>query len=374
MSRLGMRRCGAHSRAFGWRFMCAALFLVVTQSAHAGDFDAAAHFKGKSIKLVVDFKPGGGTDLQARYFAGNWGKFIPGNPRIEVQNLFPNPSGQNYVWKSKPDGLTLSFTASPGIGREMVEPQAKFENEKFTEIGAHAARDLVLLVRGTVPYNTIPEARGGKVEITLAEPVGRPEDLSGKMLAVGLLCLWFDVPLKIVTVARSGTADTLLMLERGDVNAYLSGSQWYSMPRLRPGWFSKGFLKPLAEMGNPDTPIQPNSEVKMTIPNAITWLNNEQKEIWKGMVLPEVVSGKGIVGPPNMPAEITKAIRDAYAKAVSDPEFAAGLEKIQQQPVTLVKGDKYEQLVAEYTAAFKKEVPKYKEMQQKVYDRYFTGK
>jgi tripartite-type tricarboxylate transporter receptor subunit TctC len=29
--------------------------------APAADFDAAKHFKGKTIRMIVDFKPGGGT-------------------------------------------------------------------------------------------------------------------------------------------------------------------------------------------------------------------------------------------------------------------------------------------------------------------------
>ncbi|MEE9290928.1 MAG: hypothetical protein V3U99_07910, partial [Alphaproteobacteria bacterium] len=88
--------------------------------AQAAEFDAAKYFKGKTIRLVVDFKPGGGTDIQARYFAQRWGKFIPGNPNLQVNNLIPNPAGRNYVWQSKPDGLTLSFVSSASVGRKMV--------------------------------------------------------------------------------------------------------------------------------------------------------------------------------------------------------------------------------------------------------------
>ncbi|MDX1484427.1 MAG: hypothetical protein R3229_08100 [Alphaproteobacteria bacterium] len=336
-------------------------------------FDAAEHFKGKTIRLVVDFKPGGGTDLQARYFAANWGRFIPGNPKLEVNNLFPNPSGRNYVWKSKPDGLTLSFVASASIGREMVDPTAKFVTAGFTQIGSHAKRDVVLLVRGTVPYNSIPDSRGGKVQITLAEPIGRPQDLQGKLLAVGLLAMWHDAPLKIVTVARSGTSDALLMLERGDVNGWIAGSQWYSLPKLRPGWFKKGYLKPIADISNPGAPSIPNSEIKMPIPNAVTWLNAEQKAIWEGIVVPEVLQGKGISGPPNMPGEVTKALRASYVRALKDPGFAKGLERIQRQPVALIPGDDLQKMVVSYSAAFKKQVDNYKKIQQQVYDRYFKG-
>lgn len=369
-----MRAPAPQSRAAVAAAVAMGIALLGSTAAVSSDFNAANHFKGKTIKIVVDFKAGGGTDIQARYFASNWGKFIPGSPRLEVSNIFPNPAGQNFVWRSKPDGLTLSFTASPGIGRELVDPDAKFENERFTPIGAHAARDLVLLARGTLPYKSLHEARGSKVEITVAEPVGRPDDINGKLLAVGLLSMWLDVPLRFITVARSGTSDTLLMLERGDVNGYVSGSQWYALPRLRPGWLANGFLKPVADMSHPDSPLLTNSEIKMPIPNAITWLDQEQKEVWKGLVLPEVVYGKGIVGPPDMPPPVAKALRAAYEAAVKDPTFAAGLEKIQQQPIALTAGDKLEQILKEYTAAYKKQAPKIRSIQQQVYDRYIKAK
>jgi tripartite-type tricarboxylate transporter receptor subunit TctC len=345
----------------------AALLAAGVRPAMAAD--AAKYFQGKTIRLVVDFKPGGGTDLQARYFASNWGKFIPGHPRINVTNLFPNPAGRNYTWKSAPDGLTLSFLASVGIGDELVDSSAHFQTDKFTQIGSHAKRDVVLIARGTVPYNSIPEGRGSKTVLTLAEAIGSPEDISGKLLATGMLSLWFDVPMRIATVARSGSADALVMLERGDVNAYIAGSHWDSLPTLRPGWFAKGFVKPIADLGHPEAPSIPNSEIKMPVPNAITWLNDEQKKLWRGIYLPDVLSGKGVAGPPNMPPEITKALRDAYVAALKDPTFAKGLEKLQGQPVALINGEKLQKLVVEATKDFKEYLPRYKEVRQKVYDK-----
>ncbi len=345
------------------------LSLASAGSASAQGFDAEKHFKGKTIRLVVDFKPGGGTDIQARYFASNWGRFIPGNPKMTVTNLFPNPSGRNYVWKSAPDGLTLSFLATAGIGDELVDSTAQFESDKFTQIGSHAKRDVVLIARGTVPYNSIPDAKGSKTTLTFAEPIGSVEDISGKLLAAGMLALWFDAPMRIATVARSGSADALVMLERGDVNGYIAGSHWYSLPTLRPGWFAKGYVKAIADLGHPDAPSIPNDEISMPVPNAITWLNDEQKALWKGVYLPDVLSGKGIAGPPNIPPAITKVLRDTYVEALKDPAFSAGLEKLQGQPVALIPGEKLQQLVVDSTKSFKEQLPRYNEIRQQVYDR-----
>lgn len=352
----------------------AAIFAVATfLGGSALALDAEKHFAGRTIRLIVDFKPGGGTDLQARYFAAHWGKFIPGSPRLRVSNIFPNPAGRNFVWKSKADGLTLNFVASAGVGTELVDPSAKFEIAKFVQIGSHAKRDVVLLARGTLPYNSLREAKGSKVQLVLAEPIAAPTDLDGKLLATGMLAMWLDAPLKIATVARSGTADTLLMLERGDVNGYIAGSQWYALPKLRPGWFKTGYLKPIADLGHPDSPSIPNSEIKMTLPNAYTWLTPEQKELWEGIVLPEVISGKGITAPPGVPAEITAVLRGSYEKTLKDTGFVAGLEKIQGQPVAFIDGAKMQQLVEKATVAFKKQLPNMKEVRKQVYDRYFRN-
>jgi hypothetical protein len=359
-----------HARRVGFLsayFALTALVLVLAGPA-AAEFDAEKYFKGKTITLVVDFKPGGGTDTQARYFASNWGKFIPGNPKIKVTNLFPNPSGMNYMAKSKPDGLTLSFAAAASVGIELRNPKVDFVNAELTRIGAHAKRDVSLLVRGTVPYDSLKEARGGKTPITLAESLSGVEDLPGKILAVGMLAMWMDAPLKIVPVARSGTGDTLLLLERGDVNAWIAGSQWYQLPKLRPGWFKDGYLKPIAYMGNPEVPASPNSETEMTVPNAYTWLTDEQKEIWEGIYLPEVISGKNIAGPADMPAELTDVLRDAYATAVNDPEFAKGLEKIQGEPPSLIRGEDLQRMISKSTVAFKKQLPHYEKIRQQVFD------
>ncbi len=350
-------------------FAAVAIIAAGTRPAAAEDFDAAKHFKGKTMRLVVDFKPGGGTDLQARYFASNWSRFIPGNPKIAVTNLFPNPSGRNYTWKSAPDGLTLSFMASSGVGDELVDSSAEFQSEKFTQIGSHAKRDVVLIARGTMPYNSIPEARGSKTVLTIAESVGSVEDISGKLMAAGLLALWFDVPMRIATVARSGSADALVMIERGDVNGYIAGSHWYSLPTLRPGWFAKGYVKPVADLSHPQAPSIPNDEISMPIPNAMTWLNDEQKALWRGIYLPDVVSGKGIVAPPNMRPEIAKVLRDTYAAALNDPDFAKGLEKLQGQPVALIRGEKLQEIVVEATKDFKEYLPQYNDLRQKVYDK-----
>ncbi len=44
-------------------------------------------YKGKTIRFVVGFSPGGGYDTYTRFVARHIGKYIPGNPTPIVQNM-----------------------------------------------------------------------------------------------------------------------------------------------------------------------------------------------------------------------------------------------------------------------------------------------
>ena len=78
-------------------------------------FDAEAHFKGRTVRILVGFNPGGGTDTQARFLAAKWGQYIPGRPRIVISNLTPSLAANNFLWESKPNGLTLIYNATAPI-------------------------------------------------------------------------------------------------------------------------------------------------------------------------------------------------------------------------------------------------------------------
>ncbi|MEK6562109.1 MAG: hypothetical protein AABZ59_02915, partial [Candidatus Binatota bacterium] len=72
-------------------------------------------YKGKTIRIVVGFTPGGFYDRWARLLARYYGKYIPGHPDIIVQNMPGAGSvvAANYVFSvAKADGLTLGMPAN----------------------------------------------------------------------------------------------------------------------------------------------------------------------------------------------------------------------------------------------------------------------
>src|SRR5574342_234539 len=88
------------------------LLVTIFASSGVGPSDAAEsnYYQGKTIRLVVGSSSGGGYDLWARLLARYYGKHIPGNPEIVVQNMPGAGSlvaANNIYNLEKPDGLTL---------------------------------------------------------------------------------------------------------------------------------------------------------------------------------------------------------------------------------------------------------------------------
>ena len=99
-------------RQLAWA-VCASLVCAAPAAAQ----DVASFYKGKTLRIVVGFTPGGGYDLYARVLARHYGRHIPGNPTIVVQNMPGAASLKSvqYLTAGAPSDGTLITTFNPGL-------------------------------------------------------------------------------------------------------------------------------------------------------------------------------------------------------------------------------------------------------------------
>src|SRR5574341_1688880 len=118
-------------------------------------------YKGKTIRIIVGFTPGGFYDRWARLLSRYMPKYIPGNPSFIVQNM-PGASSviaANYVYNlAKNDGLTLlvpinSLYLDQIVGRKEV----KFDMRKFEFIGTQEKAPTMLYFRADSPIKTLAD-------------------------------------------------------------------------------------------------------------------------------------------------------------------------------------------------------------------------
>jgi len=116
------------------------LVLVLSLLLTAGSARAAGFYKGKVIRVIVGFSPGGGFDTHARTLARHLSKYIPGKPTIIVDNMGGAGSlkAANYISRvSKPDGLTIGMVSGATVmGQLLGRKGIKFDVRKFEIIAA----------------------------------------------------------------------------------------------------------------------------------------------------------------------------------------------------------------------------------------------
>ncbi len=112
------------------------IFLVV---GVPGKVLADEFYKGKMIRFVLGFSPGGGYDTYTRAIARHFSKHVPGNPTIIVENRTGAGSmiAANYVYKkAKPDGLTVGIWSSDLVLRQALGQKGiQFDPKKVNWIG-----------------------------------------------------------------------------------------------------------------------------------------------------------------------------------------------------------------------------------------------
>jgi len=309
-----------------------ALALVAALALAAIAPQAAAQFEGKTVTIVVGFKTGGGYDRTARILARHLPKYLPGKPNVIVQNM-PGANSiiaANHVYGvAKPDGLTLgTFNRNLVLAQLTKVSGVKYDMTRFAWIGSAASESTVLAIRSDLPYKSFDEMRkaGKTVVIGATGPGANTYDFP--LLLKELL----GVDIKIVS-GYSSSSDIMLALERKEVDGR-AGS--YSSLQT---FVERGTVRPLVRARAVEPGIEKLPVDENLAPNA------RAKAIMALRSAPEVV-GRPFVMTPGTPEPLLKAMRDAFAKAIKDPELIAEARKAKMD-LEYMPGDEALRLVKE---------------------------
>ena len=306
-------------------------------------FAQANFYQGKTITMVVSSTTGGTYDLWARVMARHIVKYIPGNPSIVVQNMpgAGNIIGANYVYGiAKPDGLTLG-AVNPALYFDQLvgRPEVKFDWAKFNWIGSPEKNDIVSYMRSDAPFKTVEDLRNAK------EPpkCGSTGTGSTGHYIPRLLEETLGIKTQIVS-GYPGAPDIELAIERGEVYCWspLLATYFGREPYRR--WHKSGYVRVLLQTG-----AKRDARLKDT--PTLNELMHQYKTAEAGRRLAKVILtaatlGRPIGATPGTPADRVKVLRDAYAKAIADPELLAEAAK-QGWEVDPTKGEELQSLSKE---------------------------
>ena len=116
------------------------------------------NYPDKSIKVVVPFSPGAGTDTLARIVGNKFAELIGQPIVIENRPGAGGAIGTELVAKATPDGYSLLFTPSSFAINSNVLQKINFDPKTdFTAISLVATLPVLLAVPSNFPVNSIKE-------------------------------------------------------------------------------------------------------------------------------------------------------------------------------------------------------------------------
>jgi len=281
-------------------------------------------YQGKTIRIIVGSTSGGGYDLWARLLARYYGKHIPGNPEVIVQNMPGAGSlvAANHVYNvAKPDGLTLGAILPALYFDQLVgRKEVQFDWTKFSWIGSPEQNEPLHYMRADSPYKTIEDIRKAKVPPRCGSSgTGTTGHYIPRLLEETL-----GLKHNIVGGYQGGS-EIDLAVERNEVVCWSPLVATFFGREPYMGWYKKGFVRVLVQMGRKRDP-------RLESVPTIYELMDQHKTSEQGKRLARVVLaaaslGRPIVAPPALPPETVKILRQAYLNTLKDPELSADVKK-----------------------------------------------
>lgn len=319
---------------FGLFVSLAALLWIVPFALPATSDDG--FYKGKTVRLIVAFAPGGGFDTYTRAIGRHIAKHIPGNPTIVVENM-TGAGGfihANFMYQqAKPDGLTIGNNIGGLILQQIMGAKgANFDGKKFEFIGAPAVDTAVCALTKASGVTNVEKWFAAKEPVKLGGvgAGGTASDLARIIQAA------LKLPIRLVEPYK-GTSEIKLAAESGE----LAGGCW-AWESLKTMW-SKGF-----ETGEVNVllTVMPKKHAELPhVPLAEDYAKTDDaRRLLKFGVYDTAVITRLYFLPPGTPKDRVQLLRKAFADTLKDPEFLADAKK-SKLDIDSVPGDELERVV-----------------------------
>jgi len=277
---------------------------VVSMAIVAGGTANAADYPNHDITFIVPYSPGGGSDQQARRLQPGLQKALGVNIRIVYKTGGGGAIGFSELYRSKPDGYTISNVVVPNI--IVTSKKGKnvgYKPQEFAYIGMTAQAVGALMVPKGSKFKTLKDfvayAKANPGKVTVAGVGGTGEVNTAKLMKV------LGVKISYVPVS-GGVGKMVPMLAGKHVDAGVTSSS-HAVKH-------KAILDTLVLAG--DTP----SESLPGVPNEPRWTYTTT---W------------GVMAPPGTPKDIVAKLNDALNKAtppVRAMVIKNGLTPMKQTP------------------------------------------
>lgn len=295
-------------------------------------------YRGRTVTIVVGYSAGGGYDQYARLLARHFGRHIPGQPNVIVQNM-PGAASMTAVRhldaNAAKDGTVIT-TFDPGLVLEtMAAPEVhKVRFSDYRWVGTLLRDIRICYASSASGIKTWDEMMARKEFL-----IGNTARGSNAYVNGAILRKVFRAPVRQIS-GYPGSNEQRLALERGELEG--NCGSWTAIPQ---DWIINKKINALVRF-SPKRPADMPASVPFVNDLAAT---QEQKDLL------DVLTGSGELGRPfivskQVPTERVTALRAAFEAVLRDDAF---LGEAQKQNLLLdpVSGEEAEKIIATIYAA-----------------------
>lgn len=300
-------------------FVAVAAFITATPGFAGGHGNVAAHYKDKTITILIPYGPGGTYDKYGQTFSRHIGQFIPGNPNVIVQHM-PGAGGSkamNWSYNVMPKkGYYTIVPLDNLVINQLLRPEKmRYKAPEYSFLGSSNQTNVILVVSLKKGISSLEDWKKSST--------GLVGSSSGASSTSTLIPKYLMSALGLkgrVVKGYKGSSRSIMAIEQGEAD--MSAFNWLAWSSKVPQWFKgdKPFAKPILQVGifqDPDLPGVPMMED--VVPD-------EYKAGAKFLASLGPL-GRGLAFPPGVKKSYVNTLRAAYDKMNADAGFAAELKK-----------------------------------------------
>jgi tripartite-type tricarboxylate transporter receptor subunit TctC len=288
----------------------------------SGAFEAPTQaqdfYRGKTVRFIVGYSPGGSFDLYTRVIARHFPKHVPGNPTTIVENMTGAGgiiAANNLYNVAKPDGLTIGAWAAPLVLQQIMGNEAaKFDGRKFGYLGVPSPYDTVCTFNDKSGVASMNDWFAAKrpMKISSIGPGTSTSDIP-KLLKAAL-----NLPLEVLDGYKGG-ADARLAVESAEVDGYCGS--WQTVETVWRSAYESGKIRAVLQAS-----LEPYSKYK-EVPLAITYAKTDLAR----QLVTVADSAHGAQFPYTVPPGLAKdrleLLQRAFVDTLKDSELLAESNK-----------------------------------------------
>jgi tripartite-type tricarboxylate transporter receptor subunit TctC len=294
------------------------------------------YYQGKIITLLRGGEPGGAGDLQARALIPFLEKYLPGRPKIIVENM-PGAAGRkaaNHIYATaKPDGLTIGAVgAGLVVGPVLGLAGTAYDLDKLIYLGSTESADPYFFVtRKPAGLDTLAKLRAAVGIRIGAQAVSHPIYVAGRLFA---LLLGIKDPRMVVGY---GGLELDVAFDQGEIDARANGADTIVQRRRDATQFDVHA-----------TITIPKGKFHSLFPHAPdleTFARTDRERQLLNLFRTFLYPRWPYILPPKTPDAIVRTLRDAMARGFKDPDFAKEFKKLMTNDPTPLIGEEVQSAI-----------------------------